>query len=324
MSRALGWRLLFAIALSVSCWADAQQTATMYRIGCIPGGPMEPRKHQWDAFRQGLRELGWIEGRNVSLEFRTPAREGAAFDDLAADLVRLKVDVIVASGSPAVVAIKRATSTISVVMTGSGDPVGLGLVNSLARPGGNVTGMSLMQIDLAPKRLEMLREIVPGVSRIAVLWGSPLEQELRKVQAAAKGLSLEIVELKVSEAAELDKAFHTARERRAGAMMVLPTTLIFGMRARIAELAIQSRLPAFSGYSSFAQAGGLAAYGPSETENYRRAAVYVDKILKGAKPADLPVEQPSEFSLVVNLRTAKALSLTIPPSVLLRADRVID
>jgi putative ABC transport system substrate-binding protein len=267
---------------------------------------------------------GWIEGRNIVIDFRPPAREGAGFDDLAADLVRLNVDVIVASSSAAVRSAKRATSTIPIVMSPSADPVGQGLVNGLARPGGNVTGLSLMGVDLSAKRLEILREIVPDVSRIAVLWRSPTEAEFRAVQTAARTLAVEIIDLHIARADDLDAAFEAARQRRAGAMVVIENPLFFGLRVRVAKLALKHRLPAIYGLPSFAPAGGLIVYGPSDTEYYRRAAAYVDKILKGAKPSDLPVEQPTKVDLIINMRTAKALGLTIAPSLLLRANQVIE
>jgi putative ABC transport system substrate-binding protein len=324
MSLMIRLAIVILLLLTAPLVAEAQQSPALRRVGCIPAGPLEPRKHQWDAFRQSLRDLGWIEGRNIVLEFRPPAREGAPFDDLVADLVRLKVDVIVATSSAAVRAAKRATSTIPIVMSPSADPVEQGLVNSLARPGGNVTGLSLMAVDLSAKRLEILREIVPGVFRIAVLWRSPTEAELRAVQAAARTLALEIIDLHVAQAEELSNAFEAARQRRAGAMVVIQNPLFFGLRAQVSELALKHRLPAIYALPSYAPAGGLVVYGPSDTEYYRRAAVYVDKILNGAKASDLPVEQPTKVELLINMRTAKALGLTIPPSLLLRADQVIE
>jgi putative ABC transport system substrate-binding protein len=304
--------------------AATPQAGKVYRIGCIPGGPLAPRLHQWDAFRQTLRELGWVEGHNITLEFRPPAREGDAFDALAADLVRLPVDVIVATGTAGVRAAKHATSTIPIVMSPGGDPVGQGFVTSLARPGGNVTGTSTMEADLYGKRLELLKEIVPGASRVAALWALHAAAPIDMVRATAQGLGVELLELPVTQAGDLDHAFETAKRDRADAMIVSGGTLFFGLRARIADLALHHRLPAIYHLPSYAHAGGLVAYGPSDTEYYRRAAVYVDKILKGAKPADLPVEQPTKFELVINLKTAKALGLTIPPVLLFQATEVIQ
>jgi putative ABC transport system substrate-binding protein len=305
--------------------AAAQQAGKVYRIGCIPGGPLAPRAHQWDAFRQTLRELGWVEGQNIMLEFRPPAREGDPYDELAAELVRLKVDVIVATSTRAVRATKHATSTIPIVMSPSGDPVGEGLVASLARPGGNVTGTSTMVSDRSGKHLEILREIVPSASRVAVLWAPPVnEPGFRAVEAAARVMGVELLELQVTQAGDFDHAFEMASRDHAEAMIILGgNPLFFGLRARIADLARQHRLPAIYDLPSYAHAGGLVAYGPSDTEYYRRAAVYVDKILKGAKPGDLPVEQPTTFELVINLTTAQALGLTIPPTVLFQATEII-
>jgi putative tryptophan/tyrosine transport system substrate-binding protein len=264
-----------------------------------------------------------VEGQNILLEFRPPAREGDAFDELAADLVRLQVDVIVASGTTGVRAAKRATSTIPIVMSPGGDPVGQGFVTSLARPGGNVTGTSIMEVDLHGKRLEILKEIIPGASRVAVLWAPHAAAPISEVRAAARGLGVEILELQVTQADDLDHAFETASRDRADAMMVIGSTLFFGLRARIAELALHHRLPAIYNLPSYVHSGGLVVYGPSDMEYYRRAAVYVDKILKGAKPGDLPVEQPIKFELVINMKTAEALGLTIPPTLLFQATEVI-
>jgi putative ABC transport system substrate-binding protein len=319
--------MLALIILVAPLAAMAQQPGRVYRIGCIPGGPLAPRAHQWEAFRQTLRELGWVEGQNIILEFRPPSREGDPFDELAAELVRLKVDVIVASGGQAAYAAKQATSTIPIVMSPAGDPVGLGLVTSLSRPGGNVTGLSIMVPDLHGKRLEILKEIVPGVSRVAVLWTRVIEQQLPAVRTAARRLGVELLEVQVTEEAaevrDLDHAFETASRDRADAMIVPAHTLFYGLRARITDLALHHRLPAIYMNRAFTHAGGLVSYGQNDTEYYRRAAVYVDKLLKGAKPEDLPVEQLMKFEFVINVKTAKALGLTIPPTLLFQADEVI-
>jgi len=316
---------------AVTAWpliTYAQQAAKIYRIGCIPGGPLTPRAHQWDAFRQTLRELGWVEGQNIIIEFRPPAREGDPFDELAVELVRLQVDVIVATGARAVRAAKQATNTIPIVMSAAPSAVEEGLVASLARPGGNVTGVSSMLVELGEKRLQLLREIVPRASRVAVMWAPPTERQLRAVQAAARMLGVELLELQVTsegtQPSDLDHAFKTASRDRADAMIVIATTSFFGLRARIADLALQHRLPAIYPSPSYVHSGGLVSYGQNDTEYYRRAAVYVDKILKGAKPEDLPVEQPTKFELVINLKTAKALGLDLPPTLLALADEVIE
>jgi putative tryptophan/tyrosine transport system substrate-binding protein len=322
---AVGFIMTLTLSLLVMpLCSNAQQPGKVYRIGCIPGGPLAPRLHQWDAFRQTLRELGWVEGQNITIEFRPPAREGDSFDELAADLVRLQVDVIVATGTTGVRAAKQVTSTIPIVMSPGGDPVGQGFVTSLARPGGNVTGTSTMEVDLHGKRLEILKEIVPEASRAAVLWAPQAAAPIDMVRAAARGLGIELLELQVTQAGDLDHAFETAKRDRADAMIVSGGTLFFGLRARIAALALHHRLPAIYHLPSYAHAGGLVACGPSDTEYYRRAAVYVDKILKGAKPADLPVEQPMKFELVINMKTAKALGLAIPPALLFQATEVIQ
>ena len=320
--------ILTLAILAAPLTVAAQQAGKVYRIGCIPGGLLAPRVHQWDAFRQTLHELGWREGQNIILEFRPPAREGDPYDDLAAELVRLKVDVIVATGDRAVRATMQATSTIPIVMSPVTDPVSQGLVASLAHPGGNVTGSSVMAVDLSAKRLEILKEIVPGASRVAVLWAPPIgEPQLRAVGAAARVLGVELLELQVTQegaqARDLDHAFEKASRDHADAMIVIGNVLFFGLRARIADLALHHRLPAMYPARSHVDAGGLISYGPSDTEYYRRAAVYVDKILKGAKPGDLPVEQPMKFELVINLKTAQAFDLTIPPVLLFQATEVI-
>ena len=305
--------------------AAAQQMGTVPRIGILLPGPLPPRVHQWDAFRQALRELGYTEGRNIVLEFRPPAQEGDPLENLAAELVRIKVDLIVAVGDQAIRAARHATSTIPIVMCPASDPVERGFIASLARPGGNMTGLSILNAELAAKLLEILREIVPKVSRVAVLWTPGTgEAAFRAAEVAARSMGVELLSLEASRDADLEKAFEAAAQRRAGALLVLGGPPLFGLRARIVELALKHRFPALYYLPSFAHAGGLAVYGPSDTEYYRRAAVYVDKILKGAKPADLPVEQPTKFVLVINLKTAKALGLTISPSLLARADELIQ
>ncbi len=304
--------------------AEAQPSGKVSQAGILLPGPLAPRMHQWDAFRQTLRELGYTEGKNIVLEFRTAAQEGGPLESLAADFVRLKVDVIVAVGDPAIRAARHATSTIPIVMCPSSDPVGEGFVASLARPGGNITGFSILSPDLAGKRLEMLKEIGPKVSRVAVFWGPGAEAAFRASELAARTLRIDVVSLKVSRAEDLDKAFEAAAKGGANALLVAGGPALYGLRARITEFALKHHLPAMYYLPAFAHAGGLLVYGPSDIEYYRRSAVYVDKILKGAKPADLPVEQPTKFELVINLKTAKALGLTIPQTLLLRADEVIQ
>jgi len=278
------------------------------------------------AFRRGLRDLGYVEGQSISVVARwadTPQR----LSDLAVEVVGNNVDVIVTQGTPAAQAAKRATRTIPIVMATSGDPVSVGLVASLARPGGNITGNSIVTPDLNGKRLELIKDLVPGVSRIAVLSNptNPIHAiDIKTAEAAAKvlGTSLHLLEVRDSETFE--RAFQVATEWRAGALLVFADPFILAHRAHVAKLAARSRLPAVYAMSGFAEVGGLADFGPDLAEMFRRAAIYVDKILKGAKPADLPVEQPTRLELVINTATAKTLGLQIPQSVLLRADRLIN
>ena len=283
--------------------------------------------HLYGAFRQRLRELGYVDGQNIAFEVRSAEGRAERLPDLAADLVRLKVDVIVAGGTPAPLAAKRATTAIPIVMASAGDPVGSGLVASLARPGGNVTGLSLLVPELGGKRLQLLKEVVPGVSRVAVLWNAANPYPVlvwRQTEAAARALGVHLQSLDVRGPDDLEGAFAAATRGRAGALITVEDPLTFGQRKRIVDFAARARLPAMYGFREFVDAGGLMSYAASLADLSRRAATYVDKILKGAKPADLPVEQPTKFELVINLKTAKALGLTIPPSVLIRADQVIQ
>jgi len=315
--------LAFAV-LAAPLAAPAQQppgkTARIGFLGDVPAFLDE-------AFRQGLRELGYVEGQNITIEHRAPDWKYERLPALAADLVRLKVDVIVAASPPATEAAKQATSTIPIVFTVVGDPVAAGFVASLARPGGNLTGLATIGPELVGKQLEMLKAVAPKVSRVAVLLNPDQQGHrlgVRQAEGAARafGVQLQIVEARTP--AEIDAAFTAMRSQRAGGVLVLRDAVFRAQRAQIVGLAAKSRLPAVYGLREEAEAGGLMAYGASVPENFRRAATYVDKILKGAKPADLPVEQPTKFELVINLKTAKALGLTIPPSLLSRADQVIE
>ncbi len=313
--------------LAAPLLADAQQPARVYRIGVLPPGPISPRMHLWEAFRQGLRDLGYVEGENISLVIRSPEERPERLPALAAELVGLKVDVIVTATEPGVQAAKEATKAIPIVMAVSLDPVGSGLVSSLARPGANITGLSTITPELAGKRLELLREVAPSASRVGVLSvpTSLVDAAQRKqAEVAARSLGVQLQGLEVRSPNDFERAFQTATRARAGALLTLDSPFFFTHRKRIVDLAAKSRLPAVYGLTEYAEAGGLMAYGASIPDMYRRAATYVDKILKGAKPADLPVEQPTRFKLVVNLKTAKTLGLTIPPSVLIRADQVIQ
>jgi putative ABC transport system substrate-binding protein len=311
--------------------ADAQQAAKAPLIGYLAAN-LAAGLHRLEAFRQGLRDLGYVEGRNLVIESRSAEGKFERLPALAAELVALKVDVIVtAEGTPAALAAKQATRTLPIVFATAGDPVASGLVTSLARPGGNVTGLSILSSpELVGKYLELLKQAAPGVSRVAVLWqrgvlGERTDKDMLKeadVAARALGVRLQFVEARGS--ADFDRAFSDMTSARAGALTVLGSNMFLGERRRLVDLAAKNRLPAVYPWREFVDAGGLMVYGPSLQDLSRRAATYVDKILKGAKPADLPVEQPTKFELVINLKTAKALGLTIPPSLLGRADEVIQ
>jgi putative ABC transport system substrate-binding protein len=277
----------------------------------------------FDAFREGLRELGYVEGQNIAIEYRSADGKDERLPGLAAELVRLKVDVIVAVSPPATEAAKQATSTIPIVFPVSGDPVAEGFVASLARPGGNLTGLATIGPELVGKQLELLKAVAPKVSRVAVLQ-SPSQQVQRQAEDAARALGVQLQVLKARTSSEIEAAFASMRSQRAGAVLVMRDALFFAQQTQIVALAAKSRLPAVYGFREQAEAGGLMAYGASTPQLFRRAATYVDKILKGAKPADLPVEQPTKFELVINLKTAKTLGLTIPPSLLGQADQVIQ
>jgi putative ABC transport system substrate-binding protein len=326
----LGVILVLGI-LSTPLSAKAQQPAKIPRIGVLsvlPAPTPSAPPPTLEAFRQGLRELGYVEGQNIAIEYRYAEGKFERLPDLAAELVRLKVDVIVTHTDPAIRAAKQATSQIPIVMAVVGDPVVTGLAASLARPGGNITGLSFLAPELAGKRLELLKETVPRLSRVAVLWNSPsvaMRHTFREAQVAAGALGLAFISLEVQGNPEdFERVFSTTpRERPDGLFVTLdPFTRLH--RKRIVELAAKHQLPAIYEQREFVDAGGLMSYGPSVPDMWRRAATYVDKILKGAKPADLPVEQPTRFELVINLKTAKALGLTIPQSVILRADQAIQ
>jgi putative ABC transport system substrate-binding protein len=303
----------------------AQQGGKKYVIGRFnAGSATDPSTEE---FTEALRELGLVEGENVIFERRYAENRLERLPEMAADLVRLKVDVIAAGGTLAALAAKRATSTIPIVMVNAGDPLGTGLVASLARPGGNVTGMSVMAPELGGKRLELLKELLPRLARVAVLWNAanPFSALVfKQVQAASGTLGIEVQSLELRSPDDFDGAFEAVRKQRPDAMITAEDPLIFNYRKRIADFAAGQQLPWLSGLSEFAAAGGLISYGANTADLYHRAAGYVDKILKGAKPADLPVQQPAKFELVINLKTAKALGVTVPPSLLARADKVIE
>jgi len=307
--------------------AEAQQAGKIYRIGMLETTSMALNAANLDAFRQGLRELGYVEGRNFMIEYRSADGRRERFPELATELVRLKVDVILTRGTPAVMAAKNATGTIPVVMAASGDPLLSGVVASLARPGGNVTGLSAIVVEVTGKRLQLLREVVPGVSRIASLldMGNPNNAlQWKETEIAAPSLGVQPQLLDVRKPGDFGGAFDAAIRQRAGAMVVGIDALTQANHRPIIDLAAKHRLPAIYATREFVDAGGLVAYGVSYPHLYHRAASFVDKILKGAKPADLPVEQPTKFELVINMKTAKALGLTIPQTVILQADQVIE
>jgi putative ABC transport system substrate-binding protein len=316
-------------ALAAPLASFAQQPAKIARIGLLsPASSAGDWGIRLQAFRDGLRELGYVEGKNLQLEVRWGEGKLERLPTLAAELVQLKVDVIVAASSPSVVAASQATRTIPIVMPTSSDPVGDGLVASLARPGGNITGLSQMAPELGEKRLQLLREMFPKVSHaMAVLWnpdyvGMRARFEQARVAAPAVGLTVRSVE--VRDTRELDAAFEAIIREHPDALLLLVDPLTLSQRSRIVEFAAEQRLPAIYETSDFVDVGGLISYGPNGLELFRRAATYVDKILRGAKPADLPIEQPTKFELVINMRAAKALGIKIPESILLRADKVIE
>jgi putative ABC transport system substrate-binding protein len=310
-----------------SLTAGAQPPAKVPRIGVLYTGTPATAAQSSEAFNQGLREQGYVEGKNVVVERRFGDAKPERLSGLAAELVRLKVDVIVTSTDEAIAAVKRQTQTIPIVMTASTDPVATGFVASLAHPGGNVTGFTGISPELSAKRLELLKEVVPGLSRVAIMWNPDVRGALldyKGTEEAARSRRLQLQSVEVSRVDDIDRAFSALTTGRAEALIVVPSTLTLDNRDQIANLAQKNRLPSMYGGRAFAEAGGLMAYGSSLAERWRRAATYVDKILKGAKPADLPVEQPTKFEFVLNLKTAKALGLTIPPAVLARADQVIQ
>jgi len=310
--------------------AEGQQTGTRSRVGWLAtySGSDTQAQRGVDIFRQAFRELGHVEGQSVAIEYRWAEGKPERLLNLATELVRLKVDVIVASGGvPPAQAARRATKEIPIVFTGPADPVAAGLVASFARPGGNITGPALISDQLVGKELQVLREVVPKATRVAVLWNPTNPgntHQLRAAEVAAAALGVRLLPMEARGGDEIDRAFVAMARERAGALLVLLDAIFMDRRGRIAELAAKSRLPAVYGYSVFPEAGGLMSYAASQSDLYRQVAFYVDKILKGAKPADLPVAQPTKFELIINLKTAKAIGLTIPPSVLGRADQVIE
>jgi putative tryptophan/tyrosine transport system substrate-binding protein len=327
--RLVGRAVVLALGLILAPLAvEAQPAAKIARIGYLSLDLAA--SHMNEAFLQGLRDLGYVEGRNVVIEYRDAQGKSERLPALAAELVALKVDVILAGGTPQALAAKQATKTIPIVVASATAPVTDGLVTSLAQPGGNVTGLSFLAPELVGKRLELLKQAVPGVGQIAVLWhpggaGERTQKDmLKETEVAARALGVRLQFVEARGPADFDRAFSEMTRARSDALTVLGSPMFFNERRRLVDLAAKNRLPAVYGFREVVNAGGLMAYGPNNDELFRRAATYVDKILKGAKPGDLAVEQPTKFELVINLTTAKALGLTIPQSLLLRADQVIQ
>jgi putative ABC transport system substrate-binding protein len=323
-------RFISAVTLSLLASplaAEAQQAVKVYRVGFLGNSTAALEVNLVGPFREGLRDLGYVEGRNILIEYRWAGGKYERFPALIAELIALKADVIVTAGTPAALAVRKATTSIPLVMVAVGDPIGVGLVASLARPGGNSTGLTSIAPELEGKRLELLREVVPKLSHIAVLWNPDNSfhvGSLKETRAAAQVLGIKVQLLGVRVSEEFPAAFAAILRERPGALLMLADRLFLHNRARIVDFEAKHHIPGVYAYRELVEAGGLMSFGPSYAGMHRRAAYYVDKILKGSKPADLPVEQPTTFELMINLKTAKALGLTIPQSLLLRADEVIQ
>jgi putative ABC transport system substrate-binding protein len=318
--------LIAVVLLAIGVTAEAQQPKKIPRIGYLGVTSPSANEVRIEAFRQGLRQLGHMEGENIVIEYRWAEGKIDRLPDLVTDLVRLKVDVIVTAGPIPTRSAKQATDTIPIVMGFDNDPVGNAFVASLARPGGNITGLSTLSPEISGKQLELLREIVPKLSRVAVLGDVTrpgIPQALREINVAADAFGVQLQYLEVRDPKDIEIAFRAVTKERADAVLVLGSAVLNSQRKQVADLAVKSRLPAIYRNLEFVEDGGLMAYGVNLNDQYRRAATYVDKILKGAKPADLPVEQPTKFEFIINLKAAKQIGLTIPPNVLARADKVI-
>jgi putative tryptophan/tyrosine transport system substrate-binding protein len=317
--------LLAAISLNTASFAQAQPAKKMSSIGFLVPGTHSSYAARIDAFRQGLREAGYVEEQSISIEYRYADGKLDRLPELVTELIKLKVDAIVTGDTPAVQAAKNATRTIPIVMGNVADPVAVGIVMSLARPGGNITGLTTLAPELDGKRLELLKEMLPKLTRVVFIWdptNSAMKTRLKEVQSAAQALEMALQSLEVRNPKELESAFEAMMRERPSVLMV-PNTIVIAHGKQIVDFAAKNRLPLIYDTREFAEVSGLMSYGPSFPDLWLRAATYVDKILKGAKPADLPVEQPTKFELLINLKTAKAIGLTIPPHVLARADRVI-
>jgi putative tryptophan/tyrosine transport system substrate-binding protein len=325
--RRIGLAVVLTICLLAASLVTEAQPRKLFRVGFLTAYSNKADAPLFDSFRQGMRELGYEEGRNIAYQTRWAEGRLERLPSLAAELVALKLDVILAASTPAVLAAKKATQTIPIVLTSVGDPVGTGLVDSLARPGGNITGNTTIIGEMAGKRLELLKQLVPQLSRVAAL-GFPSDPifavQMRHVEAVARSLKVDVFPVEIRAVSELDHAFETIVRQRADGVLRLGDPLVIPGRQRTSELARKHRLPTMANRVEEVEAGLLMSYGPNRAEQSRQAATFVDKILRGTKPADLPVEQPTKFELVINLKTAKALNLTIPQSLLLRADQVIE
>jgi putative ABC transport system substrate-binding protein len=326
VSKRIFWLALCALLFALCVSAEAQSSVKVRRIGVLtPRSPSDSALwHQ--AFQQGLYDLGWVEGKNIAIEYRYAQGRRDHLPDLAADLLRLNVEVVVVVSVYGARAVQQVNKAIPIVMASAADPVQLGLVASLAQPGGNITGLSEITPEMAGKRLELLKEMVPKLSRVAVLWDPGNDASAlswKEVQSPARQLGLRLHSLEARSPKDFDNAFEKATRARSGALAIMPAQLFGANLGRIADLAAKSRLPSIWHLSEFVDVGGLAAYGPDRSDQFRRAAYFVDKILKGANPAELPIQQPMKFEFVINLKTAKQIGLTIPPNVLARADRVI-
>lgn len=327
MFRRIAVCLLFTALLPALYFAEAQQSKKLWRIGFLSSVSPEPSAHLYNAFLQGLADLGYIEGQNVAIEPRWAGGKTERLSALAAELVRMKVDLIVSTGGTVTAfAAKSATPSIPIVFTVGGDLVKLGLIGSLARPGGNLTGLSLLTTELNVKRLELMKETFPKIRRVGII-GNPANPnypiQLQETQAAAKQLELQVQALEARNSNDIESVFSTVAEKSVGGVLVLSDPMLNAHRERIAALVIKSRLPAIYEFKEFVESGGLMSYGTNIIAVYRRLGIYIDRIFRGAKPAELPVEQPTSFEFVINLKTAKQIGITIPPNVLARADQVI-
>jgi len=325
MKKIFGFLLISAVLGGVAI-AEAQQSGKIPRIGFLGNSTAALEENLVGPFREGLRDLGYVEGKNILIEYRWAEGKYERFPTLIGELIAQKAELIVTAGTPASLAVKKAAPSIPLVMIAVGDPIGTGLIESLAQPGGNVTGLTSIAADLEGKRIELLREVIPKLSHVAVFWNPASSFQViaeKEVQAAARAFKMKVLSLGVQAPEQFDNAFATIRKERPRALLVLADRLFLHNRARIMEFVVKNRLPGVYAYLELVEAGGLMSYGPSYADMHRRAATFVDKILKGRKPSDLPVEQPMKFEFIINLKAAKQIGVTVPPNVLVRADKVI-